>query len=301
VAGADVGQVVDFGDDEALDAVVEQHEDRGECGEEDLEDDDGEAEGDGGGPAGGGVRGEEDAQDEKDRDGDAGEDDEHTREHEEADEDGIGVDRDAAEAVDDEGGEVHLGFAGIAAAAVDGDGGEWEAGTQDGGGEVVPEVGDHDQAVDVAAGEQGEVAEADGLAGDELEEAFVEEVEEFEGAGFDAFFALGDDAEVGAAGDGAGEGVEGVGRILAVGVHDEEGVEVGVVGGDAEADGDGALVADVDGEVNDLDAGEVGEGGEGVQVGGGVFGGTVVDGADEELEGQGGGDLVELGEQEAEG
>ena len=68
----------------------------------------------------------------------------------------------------------------------------------------VTNLPDPNEAVDIAAGEDAEVAEVDGFAGGEFEEKFVQQIEELEGDGFDALGTLSDEAEIGAGADVAG-------------------------------------------------------------------------------------------------
>jgi hypothetical protein len=297
----DVIFVVGDGDDEALDAIVEEHEDERESEAERLYRENEHAEGDGGCPARRGVLGrEEDSQRENQGNRNAAEQEEPKGKEEQADKDDFGVDGDAAEAVDDQRGEVHFRLAGVAGSAIDLHLPDGQARAENSDGEIVPEIGDADQPAGIRAREQGEIAEGDLSAGEELEEQLIEQDGKLEGEVFRALAAAGDHAEVRQVAGLLEQAGDGVWRIFAVAVHDEDGVGIGVFHGGAEAHGDGALMADVGAEMDDFDALEGFERGGIAEIGGRVDGGAVVDGADGDLERQAGGDTVELAQQNGE-
>jgi hypothetical protein len=151
--------------------------------------------------------------------------------------------------------------------------------------------------MDLADGEEGEVAEGDGSASDEAKEKFVETVEDFEESRLEALFALGNDAEVWAAVCGLNKASKRSRWVFAIGVHDKNGLGVGVIGCKAEANGDGSLMTDVDSEVHDLDASEVGQGRQIGEDRVGVFRRAVVYGTDEETKGKRNGGLIQLSQE----
>lgn len=281
----DVVFVIGDGNDEALDAAVQEHEDERESETESLDEQDKDAEGDGGGPARGGVpRREKKAQAEDEGDGYTAERKQRQGEEQQADKNDFGEDGNSAEAVDHQRSEIHFRLAGIAGCAIHRNCLDGQPGAQDGDGKVVPEIRDADQPAGIGAREQAEVAKIDLAAGQQLEEKLVEQDRELEGEFFRSLAAAGYDAEIGVLAGFLQQAIDGAGRVLAIAVHDQDGVGIGIFNGQAQTDSNGALMAEVAAEMDDFNAVESREGSRIAEVGWRSGRRAVVDGADGEVD-----------------
>ncbi len=167
-------------------------------------------------------------------------------------------------------------------------------GPKNSGRKVVPEIGNHDEAIHVAAGQNAEVAKVDGLSGDCFEKAFVEQIEEFERQRFYALFTLCDETEIFAGAYVVGKRFDGVGWVFPIRIHDEDAIAIVVFGNGAKADSDSALVTYVDCQGDNFDSSEMMEIGQIGKDWQEIVKRAIVHGTDEYLEGEGLRCLIQL-------